>query len=126
MRAEELMSCIEDRKLQRVDDAADGVDDAAGNKPEESGCGQGSHQRHHGQDAEPSHGDIDQRGKPFGTGDPEGFDQYPGDGGPPYQRKERITYGIPKRNHADRCIAAGDQYKDHHVVHLPQDPVDIL
>ena len=33
------VSGIEERKLQRIDDAADGVDDAAGNTPEESGCG---------------------------------------------------------------------------------------
>ena len=37
MRAEILMLCIEKRKLQGIDNAADGVDDAAGKKPAK-GC----------------------------------------------------------------------------------------
>ena len=126
MGAEILVSGIEERKLQCIDDTADGVNDASGYEPQEGCGGEGGYQRHHGEDTEPSHGNIDQRGKPFGTGDPEGFDQDACNGGPPYENKERDACGVPKGNHADRRIASGNQDKDHHMVDFSQKPVDFF
>lgn len=42
MRAKIFMLCIEKGKLQCIDDAANGVDDTADHKPEESSRRQGS------------------------------------------------------------------------------------
>ncbi len=126
MGAEILVSGIEERKLQCIDDTADGVDDASGYEPQEGCGGEGGYQRHHGEDTEPSHGNIDQRGKTFGTGDPEGFDQDACNGGPPYENKERDACGVSKGNHADRRIASGNQNKDHHMIDFSQKPVDFF
>ncbi len=126
MGAKVLMSGVEKGQLERIDDAADGIDDTAGYKPEKSCARQGSDQRNHGEDTEPSHGDVDQRRKPFWTGDPESFDQDSGDGGSPDQKKERITDGIPQRDHTDRCITSGDQDKDHHMIDFAKNAVNFL
>lgn len=57
---------VEDRQFQRVDHTADGIDDAAGEKPCESGrCESGNDlaDRH---DAYPAHRDVDHGGDHFG------------------------------------------------------------
>ena len=58
MGTEPGVSGVEQRKLQRVNDAAHGVNNTAGQKPEESGGGQAVNESGKGQHADPSHGDI--------------------------------------------------------------------
>lgn len=81
----EAVSCIEERKFQCVDNSPNGIDNSSCNKPEESCSWKRCDQRRHGQDAEPSHGDIDHGRKPLGTGDPECLDQDTCGGSSPYQ-----------------------------------------
>lgn len=58
--SEVLMPGVEDRQLQGIDHAAQGIDDAAGQKPQETGSGQGAEDLGKCQDAYPAHGNIDQ------------------------------------------------------------------
>lgn len=126
MRSKELVSGIEDRKFQCVNNSADGVDDTACNQPYKGCFGEGLYQRYHGQDTEPAHGNINHGGEPFRAGDPECFDQHADDGSAPYQSQKRIADGIPKRNDTDRSVASGNEDKNHHMVYFPKDSIDLF
>ena len=58
MAAKGFVSGIKNRKLQRIDDAAYGVEDAAGQKPQKGAGGKQNPQVIDDGDAGPSHGDI--------------------------------------------------------------------
>ena len=120
--AEELMFRIEDRQLQGIDDTAHGVDDAAGQQPEKSGRGQSFQQRPEYQDTYPAHGNVDHRGKPLGTGDPAGFYDHADSGNAPDKSQQCISQLTALHNETHRCVRTGDQYKDHHMIQLPEDP----
>ena len=82
--------CIRDR-FQRVDHTADGIDDAAGEKPCESGrCESGNDlaDRH---DAYPAHRDVDHGGEPLRAVDPEGIDDDAYDGDAP-DKGQPVSY----------------------------------
>ena len=83
MRAKELVSGIEERKLQCVDNTSDGVDHTSGNQPDKCCDGKGLDQRNHGQDTEPAHGNVNDGREPFRAGDPECLDQHTDDGNGP-------------------------------------------
>ena len=51
---------VEKRKLQCVDDSAQGVDNAACQEPGEAGCRKGADDLGNSQNTYPSHGDVDQ------------------------------------------------------------------
>lgn len=126
MRAEELMSCIEDRKLQRVDDSSDGIDNSARHQPCKGRGWKRFYQRNHHKDTEPAHGDIDEGGKPFGAGNPEHFNQDADSGCSPYKRQKGISDRIPQCDDADGRIAACNQNKNHHMIHLPQNLIGLF
>ena len=126
MGSEELVSGIEDRKFQCVNNSADGVDDAACHQPYKGCFGKGLYQRNHGKDAEPAHGNINHGGEPFRAGDPECFDQHADNGGSPYQSQKWITNCIPERNDADGSIASGNKDEDHHMINFPENAVDFF
>ena len=127
MRSKELVSGIEDRKFQCVNNSADGVDDTACNQPYKGCFGEGLYQRYHGQDTEPAHGNVYDGREPFRAGDPECLDQHTDDGNGPYQCQKRIAHSVFRmRNDTDRSVASGDQDKDHHMICLAQDFIHLF
>lgn len=121
MGAEILMSGVEDGKLQRIDHTPRGIDEAAGQQPEKSSCRQGAQQLAEHQDAHPAHGNINHRGKPFGTGDPEGFDQHASDGDAPHQGKQGVARCASQHDQAYRRVGSGNQHKYHHMVNFAEE-----
>lgn len=124
--AEARMQSVEDRELQSVDDAADGVDNAARQEPAEGGWGQGVYDLSKGQHAGPAHADIEGGGEPFRAGDPESFHNNAHQGDGPYQGTQQIPGAVVEYHQADRRIGTRDQYEDHHVIDLAQDTVCAL
>ena len=126
MRSEILMLCIEDRQLQCVDNTSDGIDDAAGEKPCESGrCESGNDlaDRH---DAYPAHRDVDHGGEPLREVDPEGIDDDAYDGDAPDKGQHPVAGLISEDDQAHRRVGSGDQDEDHHVVDFPENFVDVF
>lgn len=72
--AETLVLGIEYRKLQCIDDAAYGIDDSACQKPKESSMRKRVEELSEYKQAHPAHGNIDDGGEPFWTGNPECLD----------------------------------------------------
>ena len=85
MGTEILVSGIKDWKLQGVDHAAHGVDDATRQKPSEGLARKGRDDLSKGEHADPAHGNVDQGRKPLGAGDPESIDDDPNKGNAPYK-----------------------------------------
>ena len=123
--AEILMLRIEDRKLQRIDHTADGIDDAAGKEPSEACTGQIVEDRNKSKYTQPAHSNIDYGGKPFRAVDPAAFEDHADDGNSPYQCTEDVTGAAVKDDQAYRCIAACDHHEDHHVIHFFQAAVHL-
>ena len=124
--AEIFMLRVEDRQFQRVDHTADGIDDAAGEKPcESSRCESGNDlaDRH---DAYPAHRDVDHGGEPLRAVDPERVDENPGNRDTPDERQKPVTGVISKDDQANRCVSSGNQDENHHVVDLTQDFINVL
>lgn len=124
MAAKILMLTVEKRKLQCIDHAADRVNDSAGEKPSEFGTCQIVEDLTEGEDAGPPHSDIKNGGYPFRTEYPEAFDNDSGDCNAPYQCEHDKSGSAFQYQQADRCVASGDQYENHHMVDLFQDRVD--
>jgi len=84
MASEIFVAVIEDRKLQCIDDTADGVNNSPGQQPAK-GCS-----RHRIKNlckckyAGPAHTDIQDRGHPFGAVYPESFDKNSDNRNPPH------------------------------------------
>ena len=121
MGAELPVPGIEQGELQGVDDPAHGIDDATCQQPQEGRRGQGVEEPAEHQHADPAHGDVDRRGEPFGTGDPEGLDQHPRQGDAPDQSQQGISQLPAQHDQADRRIGSGNQHEDHHMVQLAED-----
>ncbi len=107
---------IKDRQLQRINDAADRINDAAGEQPEESGERKRMQQLSEYENADPSHCNVDDRGKPFRTGDPAGLDCHADKRDAPDNGKKRIAEPAAEYDQADRRVGACDQHKDHHMI----------
>ncbi len=125
VRTEILVAGVEERQLHRVDDAARRVDQPAGQQPDERAprhCLQDAGDR---QQTDPAHGDIEDRGEPFGAIDPEGFDQNARDGDDPDQGQQRPADAAAQHHYADRGVGTRDQDEDHHVVDLAQHAVHL-
>lgn len=120
MGAEIAEPAVEHRQLQRVDHAAHGVDDAAGQQPAEGAARQGVDEAFEGDHADPAHGDVDHGGKPFGAGNPYGVDDHAHDGDGPHQAKEQPAGFVAQHQQADGGVGSGDEDEDHHVIHLAQ------
>lgn len=123
--AEIFMLRIEDRKLQRIDHTADGIDDAAGKEPSEACTGQIVEDRNKSKYTQPAHSNVDHRGKPFWAVDPAALEDHADDGDGPYQGTEDITGTAVEDDQAYRCIAACDHHEDHHVIHFFQAAVHL-
>ena len=125
VRTEILMLCIKDRKFQRIDHTADGINDTAGKKPSETGPWQIVEDRYKSQNTQPAHSNINYRGKPFRAVDPAALKDHTDDGNGPYKRTEDITNAAMENDQANRSIAAGDHHKDHHMIHFFQAAVHL-
>ena len=120
MGTEILMFRIENRKFQRIDHSADGVDDAASQKPSETCPRQIVEDRYKSQDTQPAHSNVDHGGEPFRAVDPAALKDHTDDGDSPYQSTEDISGAAVKNDQAYRRVAACDHYEDHHVIHFFQ------
>lgn len=109
---------IEDRKLQRIDHTADGIDDAAGKEPSEACTGQIVEDRNKSKYTQPAHSNVDHRGKPFWAVDPAALEDHSDDGNGPYESTEDIAGASVENDQAYRSVAAGDHHEDHHVIHF--------
>lgn len=83
--AEILMLRIEDRKLQRIDHTADGIDDPTCQKPVEASPGKCMEDGDKGKNTKPAHSNIKHRGQPFRAGDPAAFQDHTKNSNAPYQ-----------------------------------------
>ena len=120
-----LMLRIEDRKLQRIDHTADGIDDTAGKEPSEACAGQIVEDRNKSKYTQPAHSNVDHRGKPFRAVDPAALEDHSDDGNGPYEGTEDIAGASVENDQAYRSVAAGDHHKDHHVIHFFQTAVHL-
>jgi len=124
--AEIFVFRVEDRQLQRVDHAADGVDDTAGQQPCKGGRRESRNDLADRHDAHPAHRDVDHGGEPLRAVDPEGVDDDAHDGDAPYQGQHPVAGLISEDDQAHRRVGSGDQDEDHHVVDLPENFVDMF
>lgn len=125
MGTEILMAGVEKRQFQCINDTADCVDESADEKPPERRGRKCLNNPGECKYTDPAHGDIKHRGKPFWAGNPTGFDDDSDHCDGPHQSKQCPTGPISQNYHTDRCISAGDQDKDHHMVDFAQYPVDV-
>lgn len=116
VRSEAPVSGIEQRKLQGVNDAADCIDDASGKQPEKTGVGEYCKELAEYGKTCPSHSDIYNRRKPFGTCDPESLQQHTDCGQHPNCDEQRPSGGWLENKKANRRIRTGNQHKNHHMV----------
>ena len=123
MRAKILMSGVKQRQLQRVNNTAHRVNDAARQQPAKSRRRQGIQNLRKRQYAYPAHGDIQHRGKPFRAGNPEQLQDNARDGDAPYDGAEGISHLAAQHNQAHRRVGACDEHKNHAVIDFPQDAV---
>lgn len=120
-----FMAGIEDRKLQRIDDASYGVDDASGQKPSECCRWKCFYNLCEGQHTNPAHSDINNGREPLGACDPAGHDDDAYDGDSPDEGQHIPAGFISQNDNADGGIGSGDQDEDHHVVNFAQELVDL-
>lgn len=124
--AEVFVARIEKGKLQAVDDASDGVDNAACKEPSEACSWQGVKNGDKCKYAKPAHSDVKYRGYPFGTGDPETFQDDAKECDGPYEDAQDIADFVVQGDKADGRIASCNHDKDHHVVYFAQPAVDFF
>ena len=122
MGAEAPVPGIEKWELQGINHASCSVNNAPGQKPEKGGHAEGIQQFSKHKHTDPSHCDVDQGGKPFGTGDPTGLDDHAAQSNAPDQGKQGVAKPASQHDETDRGVGAGNQYKDHHVIQLAEDP----
>ena len=67
---------------------------------------------------EPAHGNVDQGRKPLGAGNPQRVDEDAHGGNAPYQCQKEPAGAVAQNQHADRCIASGNQKIDHNMIQL--------
>ena len=119
--AEAFMSGIEQGELQRIDYATHCIDDTACQKPQK-GCGtQGIEKASEYQHTYPSHGDINDGGKPFGAGDPAKFDEHTDQCDSPDESQQGIAQIAAQNDEAHGGVGTGDEHEDHHVVQFAED-----
>ena len=75
MGTEILVFSVENRELQSVDNTADSIDDTSCKEPQKRSMRKNIPKSAEDTEANPTHGNINQRRKPFGTGDPQEFQQ---------------------------------------------------
>lgn len=124
MAAEIFMLTVENRKFQCINDTADRVNDSTGEQPSEFCPCQIVENLTEGEDTGPSHTDVEDGGYPFRAEHPEPFDNDSGNCDTPYKCEHDKSGSALQYQQADRCVASGDQYEDHHMVDLFQDRVD--
>ena len=125
VRSEIPVPVVKQGELHGIDDSPQGVDDAAGQKPEKSRLRQGLDDLGDGQNAHPAHGDVYEGGEPLGAGDPAGVDQDAHCGDSPHQGQQGPAGPVAQDDHADRGVGSGNEDEDHHVIDFPQQPVDL-
>lgn len=115
---EVLVPGVEQGKLQRINDAAHGVDDPSCQQPSEGCAGKTGNDLGKSDYAGPSHGNIENGGEPFRAGNPAGFHDDAEQCDTPHQSAEHITGSASQHDQADGGIGACDQNEDHHMINF--------
>ncbi len=121
-----FMSRVKNRKLQRIYDAADGVDNAAGQEPSEGAWCQGPYDLSEGGDANPAHGNVDGGREPFGTVDPQGVDKDSRSRDSPHKGQKAVSIQVSQNDQADGRVGSCNQNENHHMVNFPKKLIDLL
>ena len=124
MGTEVAVSGVKLRKLQCVDDASDGVENTADQKPQECSETQTAPQLRESKDTCPSHANVQNRREELRAIDPKQLDENADDGDAPDRDEQRDTDRTLQYKQADRCIRTGDQNGDHGMIQLFQDAID--
>ena len=120
MRAEIFMERVENRELERINDAADCVDDTACKQPSECRVRKRVPKRSEYQEANPAHCDVDCGRKPFRTGNPTHIDTHSGKGDTPYEGEQGVSHASAEYDKAHGGVRSGNQYKNHHMVYFTE------
>ena len=120
MRTKILMSGVKKRELQCIYDPAGRVNDPTGKQPAKGSSGQTVDDRTEHKDADPAHGDIDYRRKPFRAGDPEKLNADSDQCKRPDCDQQRIPPLWIQHQKTDRRIGACDQNEDHGMIDLAE------
>ena len=126
MGTEIFVPSVKYRQLHSVNNAADGVNNAAGQKPQKSACGQCVQNPGKRQEANPAHANIKDRRNPLGAVDPKGFKNNACQGNGPDQNQHSVANGAAYGDNAYRRIGSGNKDKDHHMIQLFQTPVYLI
>ena len=117
------MQLVKYRKFQCINNSADGIDNAAGKQPAKCCRGQRLYDVREGENAEPSHHNIDAGGNPFRAVNPEDTLQNANQGNAPDKHKQQHAGSAMQGNQADWGIRASNQHINHHMVKLFQQMV---
>ena len=116
---------VEERKFHGINNAAHCIDDTACQKPHEACPGHGAQYFGYSQYAHPSHGNVNQGRKPFRACNPQSVDKDTHNGNAPHQGQHGPAGFIAQDNHAYRRIGACYQNKNHHMVYLAQQLINL-
>lgn len=122
MGPEILVARVKERKFQRVDDAACGIQDSAGKQPEESRTRKCLQELTEDGETCPSHRHIDDRRDIFGASHPEQLEQHSDDCDCPDADEQPVAVVWVQHEDTDRRVGARNQDKDHHVIQLLKHP----
>ena len=125
MTAEALWKPVKYRQLQSVEDTADGVNDAAGQKPSEGCRRERCHQRLEDQNTCPAHGDIDNGAYPVRAVDDKYLKSDADKSGRPDEKEKRDTAASRQSQQADRRVGTGNEDEDHSVVNAAKQQVHL-
>lgn len=107
---------FQQRKLQRVNHSAHGIDDSSGQKPYECLKRKCKVDITKSKDTQPAHSDIENGGEPFRTGNPEQFEDDACQGNSPDQDKQTQSLGSAENHDTYRCVGTGNEDENHTVV----------
>ena len=113
VRAEIAVAGVKKREPQRIDDAAYGVEEPAGQQPGKGRVAQGVNELTKYGEAGPSHRDIYNRRNIFRTGHPAELEEHTGCCDTPYSYEKRISGIRCEHEQAYRRVGACDQDEDH-------------
>ena len=113
----------EQRQLQSIDDASYRINDSSGEQQYEFRCGQHPHKLCERKGAHPAQCDIDYRGHPARTTDPQKIHEHAEQGSAADREQHEPAGAISQRHKAHRRVASGNHNKNHHVIQLLQHAV---
>lgn len=118
MAAESWMQLVEDWQFQGIDHTADRINDPTGKQPEKLLRSKGLIELGKSEDAGPPHSNIKDRRYPFRAIDPAQFQDTAKKSNAPDSSQQDLSDHAGQYEQTDRCITAGNQYEDHHMIDL--------